>query len=247
MRRRFEQNPALDRPGSLHLNTADAAVREIVPGVSLYSGSWNITFVRQDDGIVIFEAPISSAFSAEVIAEAHRKYPGLPIKAVVTTSDAWPHIAGIREYAAARIPIYALDLNKPILQRFIQAPYGTKPDQLTAKPRPPQFHWIHDSETIGAGNNRIAIYAIHGATSERQMMIFLPAQRLLYGSDAFQRDAGGEFSSPQCADEIIYAARREHLDVSTLFMMHFGPVAWNEVQTAVEAAGKLQTPDGKIG
>ena len=247
MRRRFEQSPALDRPGSLHLNTAAAATREIVPGVSLYSGSWNITLVRQDDGIVIFEAPISSAFSAEVIAEAHRKYPGLPIKAVVTTSDAWPHIAGIRQYAAAGIAIYALDLNKPILQRLIQASYKTKPDQLAAKPRAPQFHWIHDVDLIGAGTNRLAIYAIHGATSERQMMIFLPAQHLLYGSDAFQRDSDGGYSSPQSADEIIDAARREHLDVSTLVMMHFGPVPWNEVQAAVDAAGKLQTPDGKIG
>jgi hypothetical protein len=247
MRHRFEQSPAPDRPGSLHLNTADTAVSEIVPGVSLYSGSWNIALVRQDDGIVIFEAPISSAFSAEVIAEAHRKYPGLPIKAVVTTSDAWPHIAGIRQYAAAGIPIYALDLNKPILQRFMQSPYKSKPDQLAAKPRAPQFHWIHDGDMIGAGNNRLAIYAIHGATSERQMMIFLPAQHLLYGSDAFQRDSDGEYSSAQAADEIIDAARREHLDVSTLFMMHVGPVAWNEIQTAVDAAGKVQTPDGKIG
>lgn len=67
-----------------------------------------MTLVQQDDGIVIVEAPISSGYSAKVIAEVHRRFPGKAIKAVITTSDSWPRLAGIREYVAQRIPIHAL-------------------------------------------------------------------------------------------------------------------------------------------
>jgi hypothetical protein len=28
------------------------------------------------------------------------RYPGVKVKAVVTTSDAWPHLGGVREYVA---------------------------------------------------------------------------------------------------------------------------------------------------
>ena len=49
---------------------------------------------KQDDGIVILEAPISSGYSAKVIAEAKKRFPGIPIQAVITTSDSWLTLPG---------------------------------------------------------------------------------------------------------------------------------------------------------
>ncbi len=54
---------------------------ELAPGVVFIPGSWNTTIVRQDDGVVILEAPISSGYSAQVITEAHKRfrvYPSRP-------------------------------------------------------------------------------------------------------------------------------------------------------------------------
>ena len=76
------------------------AGQELVSGVVLIPGAWNTTLVRQSDGIVVIEAPISSGYSVQAIAEANKRFPGIPIKAVITTSDAWPHIGGVREYVA---------------------------------------------------------------------------------------------------------------------------------------------------
>ena len=47
-----------------------------------------------------------------MLDEADRRFPGVPVKAVVTTSDSWPHIGGIREYGpllASDYKLYALN------------------------------------------------------------------------------------------------------------------------------------------
>ena len=104
--------PARARSGDLEtlpLGIPSRPASEIVPGIAFIPGSWNVTLVKQSDGVVIIEAPISSGYSAKVMEEAARRFPGAAIKAVITTSDAWPHLAGIREYVARGIPVYALD------------------------------------------------------------------------------------------------------------------------------------------
>ena len=103
---------------------------EIKPGVVHIPGAWNVNLIRQQDGIVVLEGPISSAYSAQVLAEAHRRFPKLPVKAVISTSDSWPHVGGLREYVARGIPIYALDLDKPILERLFKAPHRLVPNPV---------------------------------------------------------------------------------------------------------------------
>lgn len=220
--------------------------KELQPGIVFIPGSWNSTLVRQQDGVVILEAPISSGYSAQVIAEAHKRFPNLPIKAVITTSDSWPHLAGIREYVAHDIPIYALDLNRPILDRVISAPRISKPDALARAPRKPQFHLVHAKTVLGSGPNRIEIYPIHGETSERQMMIYFPEHKLLYGSDPFQQMPDGSFFYPQTVTELMDAVAREHLAVDQFFMMHIGLTPWSDLAKAVAVAESQDTPTGVL-
>ena len=56
-------------------NPAQPAI-DLAPGIVFIPGSWNATLIRQDDGIVILEAPISSGYAAQEIAEAHKRFPG---------------------------------------------------------------------------------------------------------------------------------------------------------------------------
>jgi len=244
VRERFHaSSPSSTRPAPL--GNLTESPNEIVPGILLISGSWNVTLVRQEDGIVVLEAPISPDYAAMVIAEAHRRFPGQPIKAVITTSDSWPHIAGIREYVAKGIPIYALDLNRPVLDRMIKAPHTLNPDQLQQLPRRPQYRLIHAKTILGTGANRVEIYPIRGETSERQMMVYLPAHHLLYGSDAFQTQ-GNSYFFPQEITELMSAVNRERLPVDQFFMMHIGLRPWSELGDAVAAAQLVDSPDGSL-
>jgi hypothetical protein len=228
------------------LGNPSQPAKELAPGIVFIPGSWNATLIDQQDGIVILEAPISSGYSAQVIDEAHKRFPNLPIKAVITTSDSWPHLAGIREFVAQGIPIYALDLNQPILNRVIADRRATKPDALARAPRKPQFHLVHDKTVLGSGANRIEIYPIRGETSERQMMVYFPEHKLLYGSDPFQQLPDGSYFIPQTVTELMDAVAREHLAVDQFFMMHIGPTPWPDLAKAIATAVTQDTPTGVL-
>lgn len=206
------------------------AAVDVAPGMTLIRGPWNVVIVRQNDGIVILEAPISSAYSELVIAEALRRYPDQPIKALVTTSDAWPHIAGLRAYVARGIPIYCLDLNVPILSRLVQARFKSRPDALERQPRSPLFRPITSTTQLGKGAQRIDLYPLRGESSERQVMAYVAGQRLLYGSDVFQQGPDGAFLNAEGVAEVIEAVDREGLKPAQLVMMHLGPIPWNAVK-----------------
>lgn len=209
---------------------------ELAPGIVQVRGAWNVAEVKQDDGIVILEGPISNGYSAKVIADAEKRFGGLPTKAVITTSDSWPHIGGLREYVARGIPLYALDLNRPILERLFAAPHRLSPDALEKRPQSAKITYISDPLELGKGENRIVIYPLREVTGERQMMIYFPARKLLYSSDLFQRLPSGEFFLPQTLWEAVDAVRRERLEVRTDFGMHLGPTPWKEIEAAVQNA-----------
>lgn len=209
--------------------------QEPVPGIVIVPGSWNTTIVKQEDGLVILEAPISSGYSAKLLDEARRRFPGVPVKAVVTTSDAWPHFAGVREYVARGIPVYLVDRTQPLLERFLAAPRTIHPDALARSPRKAVFHPVSSRIVIGSGPNRMELYPYRGETSERQMMVYFPAHKLLYGSDPFQYD-GKQYFYPQTVSEVVDAVTREHLVVEKFFMMHITVTPWTEALKVVQDA-----------
>jgi hypothetical protein len=212
-------------------------LKELAPGVTLASGSWNVGFIRQDDGVVVLEAPISSAYAKRAFAFA-RSHFGLPVKAVITTSDSWPHLAGVRQAVAEGIPVYALDLNRPILERQLSAPHTQRPDDLARDPRVPRFHWVSAPLDLGTGANRLRIVPYRTATAERQMLVYLPQSHLLYTSDLFAPDdVAGDgtirtWFTPQYLDEAISVVDRECFDPVTIWGMHYGPVPYATIRSA---------------
>ncbi|HTM24122.1 MAG TPA: hypothetical protein VL225_02960 [Vicinamibacterales bacterium] len=233
----FLASPVVTGIPALRFDAAKAT--ELGPGVTQFSGSWNVAFVRQPDGLVVIEAPIGSSYSAAVLAEAERRYPGVRVKAVITTSDAWPHLGGVREYVARGIPVYALDLNRPILERLLKADYGSTPDALAKAPRAAKFTWVSGKTVIGEGAMRIEIYPAHGENGERMLFAYLPSLKLLYSSDDIQKQRTGEYFMPEYLSEVRDAVTRYRLDVDRIFGMHIGPTPWSEIEaTIAKAAGR---------
>jgi hypothetical protein len=219
----------------LRLGMPSAPPQKLARGIVLIPGAWNVTLVRQNDGIVVLDAPISSGYSAKVIEEARRRFPGVPIKAVVSTSDAWPHIAGLREYVALRIPIFILALNKAAVESIILAPHRSDPDRLQVAPKPEKLRLVSSKLILGTGENRLEIYPVRGESSERQMMVYLPGHHLLYGSDIFQQRQDGKFIFAEQVLELSTAVRREHLLVERVFLMHVGAIPWRQVMSSLNS------------
>jgi hypothetical protein len=208
----------------------------LAPGITLFPGSWNATIVKQDDGIVLLESPLSGTYVGGIIDKAKADNPGQTINAVLSTSDSWPHVGGVRQVVALDLPLYVLDLNKPLLERLIAAPRRAHPDLLAKSPRAPVWKTVSGKMQVGTGANRMELYPLRGACTERQYMVYFPEQRLLYASDTLALNADGSLYAPELMREVIDAVKRENLVVTTVFAMHQEPVPWSQVMALVEKA-----------
>jgi hypothetical protein len=135
----------------------------IAPEIEQVPYSWDVEFVEQSDGVVVIECPISPAYTKQAFAYSRRRY-GKPVKAVITTSDSWPHIAGVRQAAAEGVPIYALDLNVPILEPMLAAPHTQLPDDLAQAPRPADIRPVSNITSIGSGDTQILFHTHASST-----------------------------------------------------------------------------------
>ena len=224
-----------DRAAAAKLDVEHRRV-EVAPGVVQYGGGWNVEVVQQPDGIVVIEAPIGSDYSSQVLDEIGRRYPGVKVKAVVTSSDSWPHVGGVREYVARGIPVYALDVNRGILERLLAANDRPQPDALSRSPRAPEFHWVSRKTTIGAADTQIVLYPAGAENGERMLFAYFPALRLLYTADEIQKMRSGAYFMPEYLQEVKDVIAREGLAVDRIFGMHAPPTPWSEIQRAVAAA-----------
>ena len=201
---------------------------EVTAGVWQVPGVWNIEEVREADGIVIIEGPLSNSYSARTIEDAEKRFAPLKVKAVITTSDSWPHIGGLREYMSRGIEIYALDLNRPILDRLASAPHDSEPDALARNRRTPRFHLVSARTVVGSGATQMEIIPLRTVSGERQMIVYFPQSHVLYTSDLFSKLPDGSFWLPQFLQELKSVVDREHLEVVTIFGMHYGPAPWTD-------------------
>jgi hypothetical protein len=195
---------------------------ELAPGIDLYQGSWNTTLVHEASGVVILETPISETFTRGIFEEAARKYPGEKVTAVLMTSDSWPHVGGLRYDVSTAAPLYVLDLNVPLLQRLLSASPATAGQAAN-------FRVLAGKQSLGTGENRMELYPLRGASTERQYMVYFPGRHLLYASDTLVLNANHTLYDPQLMHEVRQAVEREHLSVETVYAMHEGPTPWKDV------------------
>jgi len=89
---------------------------------------------------------------------------------------------------------------------------------------------------VGTGANRMELYPLRGASTERQYMVYFPQHQLLYASDTLALNDDGSLYDPELMREVMEVVKRENLAVTTVFAMHQEPVPWAQVAALVEKA-----------
>lgn len=216
-----------------------APVAEIAPGVVQIPGSWFSTIVRQDDGLVIVDAPISDAYSRKVLDEAARRFPGVPVKALVTSTAFYWHVAGVREYAARRIPIYVRDRNEATVRKILAAPHTLVPDALALHPKTPDIRTVSKATTIGHGHNAIVLYPIAQGEQPMEMTWIADAHLLHTGEMLMPLGPNGALVQPESLFEAKRSIEATPIPTKGLKMigMHMRPTDWEVLVKAVKDAG----------
>ena len=141
---------------------------------------------------------------------------------------------------ARGIPIYCLDVNRPILERLLSAKHSSYPDLLEKNYKRPVLNIVSSKRALGTGVNRLKLFPMRTETGERMMMVYAPEHQLLYASDLVQKSLNGSFFMPQYLSEVTKAAAREGLAVQNVFAMHTALTPWSEViaEVAKQIDGK---------
>jgi hypothetical protein len=203
---------------------------EVANGIRTIPGPWYVAHVEQSDGILVIESPISSGYSERHIAFLKEKYPNKPIKAVFVTSDAWPHVGGVRGYAAHKIPIYTHRLNEELLKKVLAADHSPLPDAYEKSRSKPQFKLIDKTLELKDKDNPVRIIPVDGEGGERMIVLYFPLQKVLYTSDLVQySERSKSFFSPQYLSEVKAVVDKHHLEVETVFAFHTSPLPYSEM------------------
>jgi hypothetical protein len=218
------------------LGRPDQQSQELAPGVVQIPGSWYVTLVRQTDGVVVIESPVSAGYSAKVLDEAAERFPGLPVKAVISSTNFWWHFAGIREYVARGIPVYVLDQNYELLKQAVAAPHAQYPDDLARNARPAKWHIVSERTVLGEGPNRLELIPARENTGQ-DLVTYFPGQNLLYTAELAQPlGPNGSFLYPHDLSSVLDVIRDNQLKVDTLIGMHMSPTPLEKLCKAVQDA-----------
>jgi hypothetical protein len=213
-------------------------ITEIAPGVVQIPGSWYSTIVRQDDGLVIIDAPISAGYSRRVLDEAARRFPGMKVKALITSTAFYWHVAGVREYVARGIPIYVRDRNVAVIRALAAAPHGLLPDDLARAPRPPDIHSVSAPITLGKGVNAITVMPVPDG-EQPMLMSSIPGAHLLHTGEMVQPlGPGGSLLYPESLLELTHSVKAAGIDTQGLSLigMHMSPTPWTTLESTLAAA-----------
>lgn len=211
---------------------------EIQPGIWKVKDSISTYFVKQNDGILILDAPYSSAYSSETLGQVKQLFPNAWIKGVISTSDNWEAIGGIREYAASNIPIFSLDLNKAIIEKLLKAKYITYPDKYSNNIYKFKLHPIYQDFVQGTGSNEVTIFPLRSESGERNLILYFPKLQLVYASDLLKKDGNGDWVESQKIIELNKALVKKGFVVNDVFSMYVAKTSWKELLKNLEEKKK---------
>lgn len=217
--------PPETAPGGFAIDDFPFSRRHESPAenVRVYYGAWNVMAVALDDGVYILDAPISPGYARAVMDQVETDFPGQPVRGVITTSNAWPHMAGLAAYAERGIPVHVHPDNIDLVTAMVPALRGS--DTLVP---------VFNGQEIGTGENRLRIRLATGPALDRMAFVLVPGANLVWGSDAVQLDRGTQAPSPharQYIAEFLDAVCADVQGTTQVVAMHIDPVSIDALNT----------------
>jgi glyoxylase-like metal-dependent hydrolase (beta-lactamase superfamily II) len=191
------------------VGTAGTVV-EAANGVNLIElNGFTVMFIEFKDFILVAEAPaahpsivnIPATFSqgSTELAEAFiqkikERIPGKPIKYLVVTHYHSDHSGGARAFMAEGATILTTPTNKRFFEKMGSATYRLKPDRFSRKPGPVNIETLQKKRVITDGTRTVELINVGpNPHSYDSLIVYLPAEKILFQGDLFYFDIGDVF------------------------------------------------------
>ena len=156
----------------------------LAPGVWRAEGGTHFSLVvEQGPGLLVVEAPQSSARSSAVLDTQRTRFPGRTVTGVVLTHHHWDHSGGIRGYMARGIRVIAHHRNAGFIRGIAAARKTVAPDRLSRGAPVPAVVSVRDSLVLGTGAGRVVLYPLASVHAEGLLAAWLPSAGVVFTSD----------------------------------------------------------------
>jgi glyoxylase-like metal-dependent hydrolase (beta-lactamase superfamily II) len=230
------------------LPKVEVASSQVAPGLWQFTHSGadsRVLVLETAEGLMVFEAPVSSEVGEEFIAAIKRALPGKPLKALAVSHYHPHYTGGVRPFVAEGCTIYTTPQVEPYVRALATSPFTRAPDRLQRSPVAPTIQVVRGRLDMQDAAGAVAMIDI-GLSSQHtdEYLVFhFPRAKVLFQGDLAYVAPGGTLRVMPRGTGLDGALQAHRLEIDTLMQSwpakDTPPLPW---KTFVEAADKVARP-----
>jgi glyoxylase-like metal-dependent hydrolase (beta-lactamase superfamily II) len=200
---------------AIPLDNADPAQAKLF---HLTGGTHHSLAIKQENGVVIAEAPLYPERTKAILDWVETQFPGTPVTHVIITHHHFDHTAGLREFVAAGAQIVVHQEARVFFEGIFRAPSTIVPDTLQTAPVQPKITSVSDDgvfDLLDPAGARVCAFPMNTSHAKDMMMIYveIPGSQTVFISDIF---SPGFPANPAAAGELLAAIQDRELTVAKI-------------------------------
>lgn len=193
----------------------------------LVNRAYTIVVTLQKDTVYVLDATTAEDRARADSSWIPRLFPGKHPIVLVVTDLAWPHISGVRFWAARKTPIVTHALSTAFLQRVVDRRWTLKPDLLEQQRGNTRVtlntRVVRDSMRLAGG--AIVVHPIRGVASEGALLVSIPGEKFVWAGDYVQRAD----QPTQYAREVVRTVTELGIAPDRIAAQHLPLTSWSAV------------------